>query len=134
MSSSRVLAALRGQRIETPSWGYANSGTRFKVFGQPGVPRTPREKIDDAAVVHRFTGIGPSVALHIPWDRVGDYGALAKHAAEQGVTLGRSTPTRSRTTSTGWAAWPAWTGGRAAGRSGTCTNASTSWTRPGRAT
>ena len=88
MSSSRVLAALRGQRIETPSWGYANSGTRFKVFGQPGVPRTPREKIDDAAVVHRFTGIAPSVALHIPWDRVGDYGALAKHAAEQGVTLG----------------------------------------------
>jgi L-rhamnose isomerase/sugar isomerase len=82
------MAALRGQRIETPSWGYANSGTRFKVFGQPGVPRTPQEKIDDAAVVHRFTGIAPSVALHIPWDRVDDCGTLAKHAADQGITLG----------------------------------------------
>jgi L-rhamnose isomerase/sugar isomerase len=55
-----VLAALRGQRIETPSWAYANSGTRFKVFGQEGVPRDPYEKIADAAQVQRFTGVGPS--------------------------------------------------------------------------
>src|SRR3954467_1024733 len=81
-------AALRGQRIETPSWGYGNSGTRFKVFPQPGVPRTPEEKIDDAAVVHRFTGVAPSVALHIPWDKADDYGALAKHASEKGRALG----------------------------------------------
>jgi L-rhamnose isomerase / sugar isomerase len=64
--------ALRAQRIETPSWGYGNSGTRFKVFAQDGVPRTVEEKIDDAAAVHRFTGITPTVSLHIPWDKVED--------------------------------------------------------------
>ncbi|HWG15470.1 MAG TPA: L-rhamnose isomerase [Streptosporangiaceae bacterium] len=83
-----VKAALKAQRIELPSWAFGNTGTRFKVFGQPGVPRTPLEKIDDAAQVHRFTGVAPSVALHIPWDRVSDYGDLAKHAAEAGVRLG----------------------------------------------
>jgi L-rhamnose isomerase/sugar isomerase len=81
-------AVLRAQRIETPSWGYANSGTRFRVFAQPGVPRTVEEKIDDAATVHRFTGVTPSVSLHIPWDRVDDYGALAKYAHDRGVALG----------------------------------------------
>ncbi|HEY2983052.1 MAG TPA: L-rhamnose isomerase [Jatrophihabitantaceae bacterium] len=79
---------LRRQRIELPSWAFGNSGTRFKVFTQQGVPRDPFEKIDDAAQVHRYTGVAPSVALHIPWDRVEDYGALAAHAAEQGVRLG----------------------------------------------
>ncbi|KQS59885.1 rhamnose isomerase [Geodermatophilus sp. Leaf369] len=79
---------LREQRIETPSWGYGNSGTRFKVFAQAGVPRTPEEKIDDAATVHRFTGVAPLVSLHIPWDRVEDYAALAEHAQERGVQLG----------------------------------------------
>ncbi len=83
-----VKKALRAQRIETPSWGYANSGTRFKVFGQPGVPRTPEEKIADAATVHRFTGVAPSVALHIPWDRVDDFGALTRHARDLGVRIG----------------------------------------------
>ncbi len=83
-----VRATLRQQTIETPSWGYANSGTRFKVFPQEGVPRTPQEKIDDAATVHRFTGVAPSVALHIPWDRVDDFGELADYAKQQGVTLG----------------------------------------------
>jgi L-rhamnose isomerase/sugar isomerase len=84
----RVFQALRGQRIETPSWGYGNSGTRFKVFAQEGVPRTPQEKIDDAAAVHRFTGVAPRVSLHIPWDAVEDYGLLAKYAAERGVGIG----------------------------------------------
>ena len=83
-----VLRVLRDQRIETPSWAYANSGTRFKVFAQQGVPRDPYEKIADAAQVHRFTGVAPSVALHIPWDRVDDYADLAKHAADLGVTIG----------------------------------------------
>jgi L-rhamnose isomerase/sugar isomerase len=85
---ARVKAALREQRIETPSWAYGNSGTRFKVFAQEGVPRTPQEKIDDAAQVHRFTGIAPTVALHIPWDRVEDYGALAAYARDRGVGVG----------------------------------------------
>ncbi|MZD10738.1 L-rhamnose isomerase [Streptomyces sp. SID5785] len=83
-----VKAALTSQRIETPSWGYANSGTRFKVFAQAGVPRTAQEKIDDAAQVHGFTGIAPKVALHIPWDTVDDYAALAAHAKDRGVELG----------------------------------------------
>jgi L-rhamnose isomerase / sugar isomerase len=85
---TRVRTALRNHRIETPSWAYANSGTRFKVFTQAGVPRDPYEKIDDAAMVHRLTGVAPTVALHIPWDKVDDYAALAAHAANQGVALG----------------------------------------------
>ncbi|WP_329619902.1 L-rhamnose isomerase [Streptomyces sp. NBC_01255] len=83
-----VKAALAAQRIETPSWGYGNSGTRFKVFAQPGVPRTPYEKLDDAAQVHAFTGVAPKVSLHIPWDRVDDYAALASYAKERGLELG----------------------------------------------
>jgi L-rhamnose isomerase / sugar isomerase len=83
-----VKRALTEQRIETPSWAYANSGTRFKVFGQPGVPRNAREKIADAAVVHRFTGVAPSVALHIPWDTVEDFGALTAYTKELGIELG----------------------------------------------
>jgi L-rhamnose isomerase/sugar isomerase len=85
---SRALAVLRTQRIETPSWAYGNSGTRFKVFPQPGVPRDPYEKIADAATVHRFTGAAPSVALHIPWDAVDDYGHLREYAGEHGIALG----------------------------------------------
>ncbi|MET8131770.1 L-rhamnose isomerase [Streptomyces sp. NPDC005251] len=83
-----VKAALKTQAVETPSWAYGNSGTRFKVFAQPGVPRTPQEKLDDAAKVHEFTGAAPTVALHIPWDKVDDYAALAKHAEERGLKLG----------------------------------------------
>ena len=83
-----VTEALSRQEIELPSWAFANSGTRFKVFSQPGVPRSPEEKIADAAVVHKFTGVAPSVALHIPWDKVDDYGKLAAFAKEQGVRLG----------------------------------------------
>jgi len=81
-------AVLKTQRIELPSWAFGNSGTRFKVFAQKGVPRTAYEKIDDAAQVHRFTGVAPTVALHIPWDKVDDYADLARHAADQGVALG----------------------------------------------
>ncbi|MGW2617205.1 L-rhamnose isomerase [Streptomyces sp. NPDC001500] len=83
-----VKAALKTQAVETPSWAYGNSGTRFKVFAQQGVPRTPQEKLDDAAQVHAFTGVAPTVALHIPWDEVEDYSALAKHAEDRGVKLG----------------------------------------------
>jgi L-rhamnose isomerase / sugar isomerase len=83
-----VKRALAAQRIETPSWAFGNSGTRFKVFAQAGVPRTPQEKIADAAQVHRYTGVAPSVALHIPWDAVDDYAALRSYAEEQGIVLG----------------------------------------------
>jgi L-rhamnose isomerase/sugar isomerase len=83
-----VTDALSRQEIELPSWAFGNSGTRFKVFSQPGVPRSPEEKIADAAVVHKYTGVAPSVALHIPWDKVDDYAALGAFAKEQGVRLG----------------------------------------------
>ena len=83
-----VKTALRAQQIELPSWAFGNTGTRFKVFAQPGVPRTVQEKIDDAAQVNRYTGAAPSVAVHIPWDRVDDYAALAGYAAGQGVRIG----------------------------------------------
>ncbi|KRV49129.1 rhamnose isomerase [Wenjunlia vitaminophila] len=85
---SAAKAALKSQRIETPSWAYANSGTRFKVFAQKGVPRTPQEKLDDAARVQEVTGVAPVVALHIPWDRVDDYAALARHAEDLGLRVG----------------------------------------------
>ncbi len=83
-----IAADLERLAIELPSWAFGNSGTRFKVFSQPGVPRDPFEKIADAAEVHRVTGLAPSVALHIPWDRVDDFEKLRRHAEDLGVRLG----------------------------------------------
>ncbi len=91
-SPSEIKQELRRQWIETPSWAYGNTGTRFKVFRNPAAARDPYEKIEDAAFVHRLTGVAPSVALHIPWDRVDDYGKLAKHAAELGLRIGAINP------------------------------------------
>lgn len=83
-----VTPAVTQLTVETPSWGYGNSGTRFKVFPQPGVPRNPFEKVEDAAVIGRFTGVARSIALHIPWDRVDDFSMLAAFARERGVRIG----------------------------------------------
>jgi L-rhamnose isomerase/sugar isomerase len=83
-----VMGVLRQQEIELPSWAFGNTGTRFKVFPAAGVPRTPWEKADDAAQVHRFTGVAPSMAVHIPWDRVDDYTALARYAGDRGIRIG----------------------------------------------
>ena len=83
-----VKDALRKHQLELPSWAFGNSGTRFKVFGQPGVPRNPFEKADDAAQVHKYTGVAPVMAIHIPWDKVDDYEALAAHAKGNGIRLG----------------------------------------------
>src|ERR1035438_5394905 len=91
-SRKEVKASLFSQHIETPSWAYADSGTRFKVFTQPGAARNAHERVADAAVVHRFTGVAPSVALHIPWDHVDDYEGLAKYAAELGLRIGAINP------------------------------------------
>ncbi|MEJ5311873.1 MAG: L-rhamnose isomerase [Anaerolineae bacterium] len=89
-----VKARLKAQKIETPSWGYANSGTRFKAFAWPGAAVTTREKLDDAAMVHKMTGIAPSVALHIPWDKPedNDYTAMRQYAEAQGIKLGAINP------------------------------------------
>ena len=83
-----VLNQLGDQEIELPSWAFGNSGTRFKVFTTPGTPRTVQEKLADAAKVNELTGLAPRVALHIPWDKVDDYGALRSYAGELGVELG----------------------------------------------
>ncbi|MFS0734949.1 L-rhamnose isomerase [Microbacterium sp. 1P10UB] len=83
-----IRSALEQQAIELPSWAFGNSGTRFKVFATPGTPRDPYEKIADAAEVNRVTALAPSVALHIPWDKVDDYADLRRHANDLGVELG----------------------------------------------
>ena len=87
-----VKSRLKSQRIETPSWGYGNSGTRFGVFAQSGAARNARERLEDAATVHRFTGIAPTVALHIPWDKTDDWLGLKQYAAEVGVGIGAINP------------------------------------------
>lgn len=83
-----IADQLARQQIELPSWAFGNSGTRFKVFSTPGTPRDPYEKIADAAKVHEYTGLAPTVALHIPWDLVDDFSDLKRHAEEHGVALG----------------------------------------------
>ena len=88
----RVESRLREQVIETPSWGYGNSGTRFGVFKQPGAARDVHERLADAAKVHEVTGVCRPVALHIPWDKVDDYSALKAEAADLGVEIGAINP------------------------------------------
>lgn len=83
-----VKSKLKTQRIETPSWGYGNSGTRFKTFAYPGAARDVHEKIADAAMVNKLTGVCPTVALHIPWDKVKDWEELRQEATDLGIGLG----------------------------------------------
>ena len=85
----RSLARLA---VETPSWGYGDSGTRFAVFPQPGRPRDVFEKLQDAAEVHRLTGSAPAVALHFPWDQVEDFAALRDRLRELGLRVGAVNP------------------------------------------
>ena len=89
-----VKQALKRQHIETPSWGYANSGTRFKAFAWLGAATTTRQKLDDAAMVHKMTGIAPTVAVHIPWDKPadGDYTAVRQYAESKGISIGAVNP------------------------------------------
>lgn len=89
---AKVKDRLKRQKIETPSWGYGDSGTRFQVFHQPGAARNIFEKLEDAAHVHKMTGITPSVALHIPWDKVDDYGEIVQYAQGLGLTIGAINP------------------------------------------
>jgi len=87
-----LAGRLRAFAVETPSWGYGDSGTRFATFTQPGRPRTVFERLDDAAEVHRLTGAAPAVALHFPWDAVGDLAALRSHAEGLGLRIGAVNP------------------------------------------
>jgi L-rhamnose isomerase/sugar isomerase len=90
----KVKSDLKAQVIETPSWGYANSGTRFQAFPWPGAAVTTTDKLNDAAMVHKLTGIAPSVALHIPWDKPedGDFSAMRQYAESLGLRLGAINP------------------------------------------
>jgi L-rhamnose isomerase/sugar isomerase len=92
MDEAAVVGRLKALEIETPSWGYGNSGTRFHVYPWPGAARNVHERIADAALVHRLTGCCPSVALHIPWDAVDDYGELRTFVEEQGLRIGAINP------------------------------------------
>ncbi len=87
-----VLEKIQRFTFETPSWGYGDSGTRFKVFHWPGAASTLREKLDDAAQVHKVTGICPSVAIHIPWDREDDWQAVKEYASTLGLRIGAVNP------------------------------------------
>jgi L-rhamnose isomerase / sugar isomerase len=87
-----IKKTLKAQHIETPSWGYGPSGTRFKTFPHPGTARNIYEKLDDASVVNKLTGVAPSVAMHIPWDKTKDYKALKKYAKDKGLSLGAINP------------------------------------------
>ena len=87
-TATRISWAVTSLTVELPSWGFANSGTRFRVFPQAGAPRSPFEKVDDAATVATFTGVASRISLHIPWDVVDDFGVLAAYAAERGLTIG----------------------------------------------
>ncbi len=87
-----IVRRIQALAIETPSWGYGNSGTRFKVFGWPGAARTLHEKLADAAMVHRVTGACPTVALHIPWDYTDDWQAARQEAERLGVRIGAINP------------------------------------------
>ena len=87
-----VEARLKQQQVETPSWGYADSGTRFGVFRMAGAPRNVFEKFEDAAQAHKYTGIAPSVAVHIPWDTAANWKELSDYAHSQGVSVGAVNP------------------------------------------
>ncbi len=87
-----VERSLKRLAIETPSWGYGDSGTRFATFPQPGRPRDVFERLEDAAAVHRLTGTAPSVALHFPWDEVEDLAALRAHLDHLGLRVGAINP------------------------------------------
>ena len=87
-----IVDRLTRQHIETQSWGYVSTGTRFKVYTTPGTPRDVWEKIDDAALVHELTGVAPTVALHIPWDRVDHFYSLAEYARSKNLAIGSISP------------------------------------------
>jgi len=77
-AQDRVLAALDSFRIEVPSWGFANTGTRFGKFTQLAAATTLEEKFADAAQVNKLTGASPTVALHVLWDLPNGKGDVAE--------------------------------------------------------
>jgi len=90
----KVKEGIKDFWVETPSWGYADSGTRFGVFPQDGAARTIFEKLQDAATVHEHTGCAPSAAVHTAWD-FDDAGVeeVQSYAQELGIKIGAINPT-----------------------------------------
>jgi L-rhamnose isomerase/sugar isomerase len=94
-ATERIFAALDGFRIEVPSWGFANTGTRFGKFSQPGAATTVEEKFADAAQVNKLTGASPTVALHVLWDLPngkGDVPEIQRLERKFGVKAGSINP------------------------------------------
>ena len=94
-SLDQVFRALDGFRIELPSWGFADTGTRFGKYLQPAAASTIGEKIADAGEVHRLTGVCPTVALHVQWDFVHGLDSVAEVAGaaqSRGVRPGSINP------------------------------------------
>ncbi len=93
--SDQVFEALETFRIELPSWGLANTGTRFGKFIQPAAATTTEEKFSDAGQVHLFTGVCPTVALHVLWDcpaGVQSADEIKRFASRYGVAPGSINP------------------------------------------
>jgi L-rhamnose isomerase/sugar isomerase len=93
--NDRVYQALDTFRIELPSWGFANTGTRFGKFLQPAAASTLEEKFSDAGQVHALTGVCPTVALHVLWDLpdgIGSAADIARLSARYGVRAGSINP------------------------------------------
>jgi L-rhamnose isomerase/sugar isomerase len=91
----RVHKALDHFRIELPSWGFANTGTRFGKFLQPAAASTLEEKFSDAGQVHALTGVCPTVALHVLWDLpegLRSAAEIARLSARYGVRAGSINP------------------------------------------
>lgn len=89
---SKIESELKSFKIETPSWAYADSGTRFAIFKQEGAAKQVKEKIEDAAEVHKLMGICPSIALHIPWDMTDDWDDLYNYALSLNIKPGAINP------------------------------------------
>jgi L-rhamnose isomerase/sugar isomerase len=90
----QIKAHLKAQEIETPSWGYSDSGTRFGRYPQAGAAVTAEEKLADAAQVHKYTGIAPGVAVHVKWDFPDGFDpAICQLAESLGVRIGAINPT-----------------------------------------
>ncbi len=90
-----IHGALNAFQIELPSWGFANTGTRFGKFLQPAAAATTAEKFADAAEVHRWTGVCPTIALHVLWDLPGgvaDAAGIEALAAQHGLRAGSINP------------------------------------------
>jgi len=92
LDRTAIKAHLRTQTVEQPSWGFMATGTRFGKFPQPWAATNLDEKLADAAQAHRFTGILPKIALHIPWDTCSDWSALKGKARDLGLGIGAINP------------------------------------------